>query len=71
MRAGSTAAYSQKVPLPSWTNSCSGICGHYTQVVWAASLELGCGLSSCPGLAYGSTIVCNYGPGGNDGGRPY
>lgn len=53
------------------SNTCNGICGHYTQIVWAASTNLGCGISSCPGLAYGNTVVCDYGPGGNDGGRPY
>lgn len=52
-------------------NTCSGVCGHYTQVVWAASVDLGCGLSTCSGLAYPSSIVCDYGPGGNDGSRPY
>ena len=53
------------------TNSCTGVCGHYTQIVWAASIEVGCGLATCAGLTYGSTVVCNYGPGGNSGGRPY
>jgi uncharacterized protein YkwD len=53
------------------SNSCSGVCGHYTQMVWADSVKLGCGLYNCPGLQYGSTIVCNYSPGGNTGGRPY
>lgn len=53
------------------TNSCSGVCGHYTQIVWASSLEVGCGIHSCPGLTYGNTVVCNYGPGGNSGGPPY
>jgi pathogenesis-related protein 1 len=54
------------------TNSCSGLtCGHYTQVVWRATRELGCAKHDCPGLTYGSTIVCDYGPGGNDGNRPY
>jgi uncharacterized protein YkwD len=54
------------------TNTCAGICGHYTQVVWAASTKLGCGISSCPGLTYGNSVVCNYAPGGNYGGqRPY
>lgn len=52
-------------------NTCAGECGHYTQVVWAATQEVGCGVSSCPGLTYGHTIVCNYGPGGNTGGKPY
>lgn len=55
------------------TNTCQAnkVCGHYTQVVWAASTHLGCGISVCPGLTYGHSIVCDYGPGGNDGGRPY
>ena len=53
------------------SNTCSGVCGHYTQIVWAASTAVGCGVHSCPGLTYGYTIVCNYAPGGNDGGRPY
>ncbi|HTJ42003.1 MAG TPA: CAP domain-containing protein [Kofleriaceae bacterium] len=55
------------------TNTCAAgqICGHYTQVVWAATQKLGCALHNCPGLKYPSTIVCDYGPGGNTGGRPY
>ena len=54
------------------TNTCtSGDCSHYTQLVWETSQQLGCGISSCPGLAFGNSIVCNYGPGGNTGGRPY
>ena len=53
------------------TNTCSAVCGHYTQVVWSTTERLGCGISSCPSLTYGSSIVCNYSPGGNTGGRPY
>ena len=49
----------------------NAVCGHYTQLVWAASLRLGCGLANCAGLRFPSTIVCNYSPGGNTGGRPY
>jgi len=52
-------------------NTCNGICGHYTQVVWRTSVNLGCALQNCPGLQFGSTIVCDYGPGGNSGGAPY
>jgi len=47
------------------TNTCSGVCGHYTQIVWRTSLHVGCALHNCPGLQYPSTIICNYGPGGN------
>ena len=54
------------------SNTCSAVCGHYTQVVWAQSQRLGCGVSSCPNIGYPNTIVCNYSPGGNVGGqRPY
>ena len=56
------------------SNTCAPgkICGHYTQVVWAATERLGCGVSQCANLTYGGTIVCNYSPGGNAGGaRPY
>ncbi|MCA9679617.1 MAG: Fis family transcriptional regulator, partial [Myxococcales bacterium] len=54
------------------SNTCAGVCGHYTQVVWATSTKLGCGVSTCPGLIYGHTIVCDYAPGGNiSGQRPY
>jgi hypothetical protein len=71
---GAVASWASEVQYYTYaTNTCAGgqVCGHYTQVVWAASLEVGCGLSSCPGLTYGSSIVCDYGPGGNDGGPPY
>jgi pathogenesis-related protein 1 len=52
-------------------NSCNGVCGHYTQIVWRATTKVGCALHTCPGLQYGSTVVCNYAPGGNSGGSPY
>lgn len=65
-------------------NSCSApagkSCGHYTQVVWAKSLRLGCGAKQCTtGSPFGSFNggrwtfwVCNYDPPGNfNGQRPY
>jgi hypothetical protein len=54
-----------------YPNGCSGSCGHYTQIVWRTSVNLGCALQNCAGLQFGSTIVCDYGPGGNSGGAPY
>lgn len=37
--------------------------GHFTQMVWKGSTELGCGVSQCPAL--GSYLVCQYAPQGN------
>jgi uncharacterized protein YkwD len=59
------------------TNGCSGVCGHYTQVVWRESTELGCAIHLCDeveGLSWSDVylVVCNYAPGGNyNGVRPY
>jgi hypothetical protein len=61
------------------TNTCSSTCGHYTQVVWRASLRLGCGVTNCTtNSPFGSLNggkwqfwVCDYDPPGNSGGRPY
>lgn len=52
-------------------NTCNGVCGHYTQIVWRTTTKVGCALHTCAGLTYGSTVVCNYAPGGNSGGLPY
>jgi pathogenesis-related protein 1 len=44
-------------------------CGHYTQIVWSDTREVGCGAALCPG---GEIWVCNYAPAGNvRGRRPY
>jgi len=54
------------------SNTCSSVCGHYTQIVWATTERLGCGISQCSELQFGGTIVCNYSPAGNlSGARPY
>jgi hypothetical protein len=53
-------------------NTCNGVCGHYTQIVWRSTVKIGCARGSCPNIQYPSSIVCDYGPGGNVGGaRPY
>ncbi|EOA31607.1 hypothetical protein CARUB_v10014803mg [Capsella rubella] len=45
------------------TNTCNGVCGHYTQVVWRNSVRLGCAKVMCNN---GGTIIsCNYDPPGN------
>lgn len=53
------------------TNTCNGICGHYTQIVWRTTVKLGCAKGTCAGFTYPTSIVCNYGPGGNGSGKPY
>jgi hypothetical protein len=59
-------------------NSCSGVCGHYTQVVWRNSDRLGCAVKQCTtgspfaGFPTWWFVVCNYQPPGNYvGQRPY
>ena len=61
-------------------NSCASgeMCGHYTQVVWAETLRLGCGYKQCTtnspfeGFDTWDNWVCNYAPPGNwVGERPY
>ncbi|XP_078334902.1 uncharacterized protein LOC144625948 isoform X1 [Crassostrea virginica] len=61
------------------SQTCTGVCGHYTQVAWADSEYVGCASTTCSsfsGLSSsfngGTIVVCNYGNGGNYAGRkPY
>jgi uncharacterized protein YkwD len=39
-----------------------GNTGHFTQVVWAGTTEVGCGIAQCSG---NDLLVCNYTPAGN------
>ncbi|XP_045520586.1 serotriflin-like [Pieris brassicae] len=41
--------------------------GHYTQMVWATSHKVGCGVAHCPGGPWGTfyNYVCHYCPAGN------
>jgi pathogenesis-related protein 1 len=51
------------------SNTCAGVCGHYTQVVWRTTREVGCGMAFD---GYREVWVCEYDPPGNVGGvRPY
>ncbi|XP_033117356.1 multiple epidermal growth factor-like domains protein 11 [Anneissia japonica] len=65
------------------TNQCQEgrMCGHYTQMVWASTKNVGCAMNFCQSMfdpASGTTfknanyLVCNYGEAGNVVGRkPY
>ena len=50
-------------------NKCRAVCGHYTQVVWATTKQVGCGVARD---SRREIWVCNYDPPGNwIGKRPY
>ncbi|XP_020095716.1 pathogenesis-related protein PRB1-3-like [Ananas comosus] len=54
------------------SNTCASrkVCGHYTQVVWAKSVSVGCATVTCNNG--GTFIICSYNPPGNvQGQRPY
>jgi pathogenesis-related protein 1 len=51
------------------TNSCRARCGHYTQIVWRDTKQVGCGVARSGRT---EVWVCNYDPPGNYvGERPY
>lgn len=43
----------------------SGATGHFTQVIWQGSTELGCAMAQCANGQFQNVWVCNYGPAGN------
>ncbi|MEO8128636.1 MAG: CAP domain-containing protein [Bryobacteraceae bacterium] len=51
------------------SDRCRGTCGHYTQIVWRGTKEVGCAVARKDGQ---EVWVCNYHPAGNwMGERPY
>ncbi|HEY1932082.1 MAG TPA: CAP domain-containing protein [Acetobacteraceae bacterium] len=51
------------------SNTCAGVCGHYTQIVWRTTRYLGCAVATDPER---EVWVCEYDPPGNYVGyRPY
>jgi pathogenesis-related protein 1 len=51
------------------SNQCRGVCGHYTQIVWSDTKEVGCAVARGRGT---EVWVCDYDPPGNWAGhRPY
>ncbi|XP_058597967.1 glioma pathogenesis-related protein 1 isoform X1 [Neofelis nebulosa] len=76
--AGSLSLFSASSAITNWynevqyydfrTQKCTKVCGHYTQVVWAASYKVGCAVQYCPSvhgtsISHGALFICNYGPG--------
>ena len=62
------------------TNTCASgqVCGHYTQLAWANTLHVGCGITQCPtvigasGFNNAQVVICDYNPAGNFvGQRPH
>uniref|UniRef100_F7DWI6 SCP domain-containing protein n=1 Tax=Ornithorhynchus anatinus TaxID=9258 RepID=F7DWI6_ORNAN len=84
---GSLSLFSASSAIQKWydevqyytyeTRSCTKVCGHYTQVVWATSYKVGCAVHLCPqvagfkGLTNGAHFICNYGLAGNYPTWPY
>ncbi|MEO9966532.1 MAG: pathogenesis-related family 1 protein [Reichenbachiella sp.] len=78
---GTSGAFEPTQVVESWgseianydydNNSCTDgeVCGHYTQIVWENTTEVGCGVATCDGL---DIWVCQYNPPGNFvGQKPY
>jgi pathogenesis-related protein 1 len=62
----------EKVDYNFAANTCASgkVCGHYTQMVWKSTTEIGCGKAVCPD--HSQIWVCHYKPAGNIiGQRPY
>jgi pathogenesis-related protein 1 len=47
-------------------------CGHYTQIIWKDTTEVGCAVQTCTAGGKQTDVwVCRYSPAGNNGLRPY
>ncbi len=61
------------------SNTCSSVCGHYTQLAWRTTRAVGCGVTQCstnspfgPSFPIWTFVVCDYDPWGNFSGQhPY
>jgi hypothetical protein len=70
--ANAVDLWMDEAPLYDYDANIIGDAGHYTQVVWRASVRIGCAIVDCPSFRYRNTALCNYAPGGNiTGQKPY
>jgi hypothetical protein len=74
VKTGVQAWYDEKKDFYYDSLQCNAgqMCGHYTQLVWAKTKEVGCGWTNCSsisGMNFANFLVCNYGPAGNWGGE--
>ena len=63
----------EKTDYDAARNECSpgAVCGHYTQIVWRDTSQVGCGMATCSD-SHAQVWVCHYAPAGNiSGERPY
>ncbi|XP_051844258.1 glioma pathogenesis-related protein 1-like [Antechinus flavipes] len=83
---GSIGAFSENSAVEMWNDQaknydfqnkkCTGVCSHYTQLVWADTYKIGCAVQYCPKADHSMlpdaiVFVCTYGPGGNNDVQPY
>lgn len=55
-----TDGWASEIKDFNYGKAATGVTGHYTQIVYAKSGRVGCGVASCPDSGYGLFLVCNY-----------
>jgi pathogenesis-related protein 1 len=60
--ASEKSNYVPGTPIEQTLGSPNGVYGHYTQMVWSSTTQIGCGLASDANQDY---LVCRYAPTGN------
>jgi len=58
----------EKANFDAATGTCTGMCGHYTQIMWKKTSFVGCGLAYCKGTPY---YACQYIRPGNCNGMDF
>lgn len=63
--AGSVDAWYNEIQYYDFSNpTFSSQTGHFTQVVWKSSTQVGCGIKACNN-EWGNYVICSYNPAGN------